>query len=254
MSEYQRLETKITSYLKRNNIKSTQNIISFYDLYKALENKFSELKEVQVNSKLIEKINKDNTIVKRTGKIFKETEVIYTKILDNILATTSNNTSKITFFYGVGSHPETFTILKDFDDNDIYFDKDTTPNKPFITKYYDDIMFIFHTLESFSEIMKIDIGLTSENDKLKPIVFTDGFLTLKINYDVYGNVNTNISINSKEDTTGIYQREWFTRKKLSELVSENNDEILKKIPINVKDLDVKYQDLVTEYKSNNLNG
>ena len=240
MSEYQRLETKITSYLKRNNIKSTQNIISFYDLYKALENKFSELKEVQVNSKLIEKINKDNTI--------------YTKILDNILATTSNNTSKITFFYGIGSHPETFTILKDFDDNDIYFDKDTTPNKPFITKYYDDIMFIFHTLESFSEIMKIDIGLTSENDKLKPIVFTDGFLTLKINYDVYGNVNTNISINSKEDTTGIYQREWFTRKKLSELVSENNDEILKKIPINVKDLDVKYQNLVTEYKSNNLNG
>ena len=63
MSEYQRLETKITSYLKRNNIKSTQNIISFYDLYKALENKFSELKEVQVNSKLIEKINQENRLI-----------------------------------------------------------------------------------------------------------------------------------------------------------------------------------------------
>lgn len=253
MSEYQRLETKITSYLKRSNIKPTQNIISFYDLYKALENKFSELKEVQVNSKLIEKINKDNTIVRKTGKIFKETEVIYTKILDNILATTSNSTSKITFFYGIGTHPETFTILKDFGDNDLYFDKNTIPNKPFVTKYYDDIMFIFHTLESFSEIMKIDIGLSSESEKLKPIIFTDGFLNLKISYDAYGNVNTNISINSKEDLNGIYQREWFTRKKLSELVSENNDEILKKIPINIKDLDRKYQNLVSEYKFNNLN-
>lgn len=251
MSEYQRLETKITSYLKRTNIQSNQNIISIYDLYKALENKFSELKEVQISSKLIEKINKDNTIVKQTGKIFKDTEVIYTKILDNVLATTSNNTSKITFFYGIGTHPETFTILKDFEDSDIYFDKDTIPNKPFVKKYYDDIMYIFHTLESFSEIMKVDIGLASENDRIKPIVFTDGFLTLKINYDVYGNVNTNITINSKEDTTGIYQREWFSRKRLSELVSENNDEILKKIPINIKDLDTKYQDLVIEYKSSN---
>ena len=76
---------------------------------------------------------------------------------------------------------------------------------------------------------------------------------MKISYDAYGNVNTNISINSKEDLNGIYQREWFTRKKLSELVSENNDEILKKIPINIKDLDRKYQNLVSEYKFNNLN-
>ena len=105
MTEYERLETKIESYLKRTDIKPTDTTISIYDLYKALEDKFKELREVQLSSKLIEKINKDNTSIKTTGKIFKETEVVYTKILDNILATTTKNTSKITFFYGLGTHP-----------------------------------------------------------------------------------------------------------------------------------------------------
>ena len=96
-----------------------------------------------------------------------------------------------------------------------------------------------------SEYQRLETKITSYL-KRNNIKSTQNIISF---YDLY-----NISINSKEDTTGIYQREWFTRKKLSELVSENNDEILKKIPINVKDLDVKYQNLVTEYKSNNLNG
>lgn len=247
MTEYERLETKIESYLKRKDIKPTETTISIYDLYKALEDKFKELREVQLSSKLIEKINKDNTSIKTTGKIFKETEVVYTKILDNILATTTKNTSKITFFYGLGTHPETFTILKDFNDSDIYFSEDTKPDKEFITKYYNDIMYIFDTLETFAKMTKEDIGITNENNNLKPLIFSDGFLTLTIKYDLTGKVSTNISINKTEDIKAIYKRNWYTRKSLSEIVSENSDEILKKIPINIKDLNSKCQSLLNEY-------
>lgn len=252
MNEYQRLEQKLEGYLTRIDVKPNGNIISTYDLYKAISDKFKELRDIQVDNKLIEKINKDNTIVTTKGKIFKETEVVYTKILDNILATTKHHTSKITFFYGIGTHPETFTILKDFNDNDIYFSKDTIPNKDFVTKYHDDIMYIFATLESFSELLNIDIGITENND-LKPIILSDGFLTLTIKYDSSGKVSTDITINSKEDKEGIYKRNWYTRKKLSEIVSENNDEILKKIPLNIKDLDIKYQNIINEYQANNTN-
>ena len=85
MTEYQRLETKIEKYLTRVDVKKTTSIVSVYDVYKALEDKFKELREIQLNSKLIEKINNDNTVIRQTGKIFKDKEVIYTKILDNIL-------------------------------------------------------------------------------------------------------------------------------------------------------------------------
>ena len=169
------------------------------------------------------------------------------KILDNILATTTKNTSKITFFYGLGTHPETFTILKDFNDSDIYFSEDTKPDKEFITKYYNDIMYIFDTLETFAKMTKEDIGITNENNNLKPLIFSDGFLTLTIKYDLTGKVSTNISINKTEDVKAIYKRNWYTRKSLSEIVSENSDEILKKIPINIKDLNSKCQSLLNEY-------
>ena len=251
MTEYQRLETKIEKYLTRVDVKKTTSIVSVYDVYKALEDKFKELREIQLNSKLIEKINNDNTVIRQTGKIFKDKEVIYTKILDNILATTTKNTSKITFFYGQGKHPEKFTILKDFNDNDIYFSEDTKPDKNFVTKYYDDILYIFDTLEVFAKLTKSDIGISKENYNLKPMVFSDGFLTLTIAFDTLGKVTTNISINKTEDTNQIYKRNWYTRKSLSEIVSENNDEILKKIPININNIDPKYQAIINEYTKYN---
>ncbi len=251
MTEYQRLETEIEKYLTRNNVKKTNNVISIYDLYKSFENKFKELRDIQLNISLIEKINKDNTVIKETGKIFKYKETVYTKILDNVVATTEKETSKITFFYGMGKHPEKFTILKDFDDNDIYFSDDTIPDKNFISKYYSEIMYIFDTLEEFAKLTNSDIGIANENYNLKPLILSDGFLTLTITIDMLGKVSTNISINSKEDRTGIYNREWYTRKTLSELVYENNDEILKKIPININTLDSKYQDIISKYSTYN---
>ncbi len=251
MTEYQRLETKIEKYLTRVDVKKTTNIVSVYDVYKALEDKFKELREIQLSTKLIEKINKDNTSIKISGKLFKDKEIVYTKILDNILATTKKSTSKITFFYGKGKHPEKFTILKDFNDNDIYFSEDTTPDKNFISKYYDDITYIFDTLEIFAKLTKSDIGLGTENCNLKPMIFTDGFLTLTISFDTLGKVTTNISINKTEDEKQIYRRNWYTRKSLSEIVSENNEKILKKIPININSIDPKYQDIIYEYTKYN---
>ena len=49
MNEYQRLETKLISYLSREEVKKTANTISFYDLYKSLEEKFKALKDIQLN-------------------------------------------------------------------------------------------------------------------------------------------------------------------------------------------------------------
>ncbi len=243
MSEYQRLESKLISYLSRDEVKRTDKVISFYDLYKLLDEKFEILRNVQLNNKLIDKINNDNT-KKNKNKDF------IIRNLDNVLATTENNTSKITFFYGKGYNPETFTILKDFDDNDIYFSSNTSPNKDFITNYYEDIISIFKTLESYAKLTKGDIGINKENPNLKPMVFTDGFLTISIIYGTYGQVNTDISISGKEDQNSIYKREWYTRKKLSDIVSENSDEILKKIPVNISDLNSSCKEILFSSISN----
>lgn len=239
MNEYQRLESKLISYLSREEIKSTNTIISFYDLYKILESKFKLLRSIELNNTLIDKVNNDYNKNKKN----KNNEFII-KNLDNILATTKNKTSRITFFYGKGSNPHTFTILKDFDDDDIYFSNTTSPNKEFIKKYYDDIVSIFKILELYAKLTKGDIGISNDNPNLKPMIFTDGFLTISIIYGTYGQINTDISINIKEDQHLIYKREWYTRKKLSDIVSENSDEILKKIPVNISDLNQSCKEIL----------
>lgn len=243
MNEYQRLEAKLINYLSRTEIKRTDSIISFYDLYKTIEDKFKILRNIQLDNQLIDKINKDNLQTRSTEFV--------THYLDNILATTEGTTSKITFFYGMGRNPETFTILKDFDDNDIYFSSNTKPNKDFITKYYEDIIFIFKNLEDYAKLTKGDIGINKENPNLRPMLFTDGFLTISINYSNYGQVSTEITINKEEDQTAIYKREWYTRKKLADFVSENSDEILKKIPVNISDLNPSYQEMLFGQIKNN---
>ena len=80
MNEYQRLESKIISYLSREEVKRTDNVISFYDLYKIIDKKFELLRNIQLNNKLIEKINRDNAK--------KKTQKFIIRNLDNILATT----------------------------------------------------------------------------------------------------------------------------------------------------------------------
>lgn len=240
MNEYQRLETKLISYLSREEVKKTANTISFYDLYKSLEEKFKALKDIQLNNGLINKINSDNAKNKR-----KKSQDFIIKELDSVLSTTENNTSKITFFYGTGYHPETFTILKDFDDDDIYYSSTTKPNEEFISHYYEDIISIFNTLEEYAKLTKGDIGINKENSNLQPMVFTDGFLTISIIYGNYGQINTDITISTKEDQNSLYKREWYTRKKLSDIVSENSDEILKKIPINIADLNTSCQEILS---------
>ena len=77
------------------------------------------------------------------------------------------------------------------------------------------------------------------------MVFTDGFLTISIIYGNYGQINTDITISTKEDQNSLYKREWYTRKKLSDIVSENSDEILKKIPINIADLNTSCQEILS---------
>ena len=241
MNEYQRLESKIISYLSREEVKRTDDVISFYDLYKIIDKKFELLRNIQLNNKLIEKVNRDNAK--------KKTQRFIIRNLNNILATTENNTSKITFFYGKGYKPEVFTILKDFEDDDIYFSTNTSPNKEFIKNYYQEIISIFHTLESYAKLTKGDIGINKENPNLKPMLFTDGFLTISIIYGNYGQVNIDISINANEDKSSIYKREWYTRKRLSDFVLEHNDEILKKIPVNISSLSGICKDII--YTKNN---
>jgi hypothetical protein len=74
---------------------------------------------------------------------------------------------------------------------------------------------------------------------------------LTIEFDTLGKVTSNISINKTEDEKEIFKRNWYTRKSLSEIILENNDAILKKIPININSIDPKYQDIIYEYTKYN---
>ena len=245
MDSYQILQDKITSYFERDEIKRTDEYLSIYDLYVILDQKFQKFREIQFNQKFISKIHHDRKW-KRRNSLF-DSKLDW-KNLDDILVSTEKNTARVSFFFGTGFHPDVFTVLRNFGGSQISFSSTTIPDFEFVKRYQKDLEMIFDTLEEFSLLFHKNIHSSREDSFSLPLTFTDGFLTLSILLDSYGKVSSSIEINSNYDPDSLYHREWYTRKKLSDLVEERKDELLKKIAIPVQSLDDISKQIIYEKK------
>lgn len=259
MEQYNLFLNKINEYYKYDEVVSNGSIINAYDLFNILAMSMKELHNLIYEKKelisLIEnyyiKMNLWQTIL---GKLRKKT----TPKVDFILQRFENNQASIYIrFYPATCESINYTsisICKDYGTKELYFDQLYGVDKDFAEYFKELFLHNLEILEEYYNLFKLTITNIKEipngcDDITETI--EDDFLSLKIAYDDYGNISKKISIVKSVDPDNIFNRTWLDHESLSEYVKKNEDELLKRIPINIFDLKETTQALITKYYANN---
>ncbi len=239
-SKYLVIKDRINSILNERDVEEDAEVISAYDLNTQVSKTLEELRSVRVcEKKLIKKVNSDNNPVKKASNFFKKNiEQKFFPKLDNILLETNHDIAEITFIFSNNWH---LSIAKKFniderDDNKIYYDnygklsdEQIKINNEFVSKYYEDIIFMLNTMEKWDKILEMKINYNGKKE-----VFEFDAFRLEFNYDTNGDVRTKII--ADKDNESLFSRNWVGEPSIYNIIDENQDNLLKKIPIRKKDL------------------
>lgn len=243
MDEYTRLRNRFEAYLNMPNIEMSEKEISVYTLRKLINDGLEDLRKIQFESEFKEEINKSRTIVQKVGNVFKKKVSFCVSPCTSVMASSDGNTSVLTFcFQNKKSSLRTdfLKICKDANSDQIYFGKYSS-DKDFVEKHYDRISEYFTTLEHYSELYQGGVG---GSGKCIEQAISDGFLDIKMISDNYGRTNLYTTINQETDKENMYTREWYKRQTLEDFFTEHEEEILKKIPVQIASLNYTYQTIV----------
>jgi len=252
-----RQEKIIKSYLNRPDVEMCDDIISAYDLYLLIDYKLQELREIQIPYYFKQKINGNLTPRNVVSKILNLKPTINERKCrdDNNYCENGISIIEVKFEpvknngnYDLGK------IIKNIDCDKLTVDG--CMNLSFVEKHYDVISKIFSVLEEFYElfnnditeqIKKKDIGIRDDYVKnIEDINICDDNFSVLLRYTNRGFVYKYLEFKDKEYNRGYYSREFFS------LHSHPTNEILKKIPVKISELDYTCKTIV-ENSLNKMN-
>lgn len=254
MQQYEEFLKQINKYFEYDEVTTQGSIISAYDLIKILESRLRKLYDLIYEKKdfiqMIESYYHEKNLLKIImNKINKtvtpQVELILTRYENDhayIYIRFSNNTcEKINY--------NTLEICKESGTNELYFGEFSGIDKDFVDYHRDVFLDRLVTIENFAEIFKLSVPNMKEipGDVNVRETIDDDFLKLVITYDSYGDTRHNLSIVSSVDHDKIFERVWLDRPSLKKYVNEHEEEILKRIPINILDLKYSTQKIITDY-------
>ena len=244
MDKYDMLKEKIDSYFEMPDFISNEYEISAYKLYNMVKNRFSLLSDNSLLDKIKNEINKEYkpsifNLFKDKNELHSQCSNIY--YLANLKSSAIAIDFRLLNYKDICKKWRTISVLKDRDSNELYFGKYSETGeyaKNLVLKYYDEFMEIFNLCEYFTSLVDgaIREGESEKNPNFKKQIFSDGFLNIELSYNEYGNVSTYISINSKSDPENVSARTYLNRQSLNEYLNNNKDILLRKIPIDIDDL------------------
>lgn len=250
MDAYTKLKNEISSYLEMPDVELSENQISAFDLYKIVDAKLEELRKINFNQKIIKDINKGLTL-RRMGKSLTKGKVISHLKCQDVTPQCNGERASINFHFISPREPDdiwqskSLCICKEVGSDEIYFGSNFS-DKKFVAKYYDQISEIFSVLEDFSELYQGGVGCCGEDSKQ---VFSDGFIDVTFKYDTCGRTSISIGIKEETDPEKVYNREWFQRQSLSDYVKENGETLLRKIPVDINELNYTTSTIIKDYTS-----
>jgi len=242
MDKYDELKQKIESYQNLPDVEISQEKISVYDLHLLIENRLEEIRDLRNYKKdNVEEINKGN-FFRRATKFLKKNPSYSDYFCTALIPQCFGNYSNISFYFKDKKGYRNFSILdvcKEMGSNQIYFGRSSIKDPEFVAQNIDYINHIFDALESAYVLFN------GQNEKKE--LLTDDFFKVDLKYErSFGRVEMSISLNKECDKEDIFNRNWATRQTLSELVNENCEMILKKISVNINELDPTTQTIVKE--------
>lgn len=242
MDKYIELMNRINTKYSGEEVEQTENIISLWDLVSILKEEMQPFYEVRLGHGLRDKINKDRNILQRMGILRRnaldnECRSAYTGISEN------RNEISIAFKESGSTVDSSLIIIKDRDSDELYFADFSLKDRDFVTKYLSEIYHTFAVLEQYVTLFPYEKSkgrLSIEQN------FNDGVLTFTITCDTYGRVNTKVEPSVGADPDKLYKRTWYNREKVSDYVNGNAEEIMRRIPVQISELEQGFKKLVED--------
>ncbi len=251
MNKYEELKSIINSYCEKDCVEDTADVISLYTLKSILQNKFSELENARnldsIKNKVValEKAKERKSLFNFGHKRAKSP--ICNNVNLSLFEEKGVYCSIISFYYDDCYS----TIGIDFGDDHFYFGGyGNNISEDIIDACADEIYTAFRVGDEFIDLFSKEPEILKINRYSPHIlqqVKIDGF-DINFSYELYDNVKSIIKFDDSIDPLGVQYREWVgDRKMLSSIVLENHDEILKRVPIAVGDLNPICKSVYQDY-------
>ena len=254
MDNYELALNEVNSYIKREqNIGEGQ--ISLYDLYMRTEKYLSPLTNIFENNIVEKKLNKSVSLNERIERSKKG------KTWDKYRVKICTKNKKVILEIRCVDHwtLDYLRIIKDFNDDNLYTEyyvdsvlmnsgyskeRELKIIKPVLKRNYKEIVEQLNILEQYSKrIGDID---TTEDNRFYCNVSNDLF-DITVICTSYS-IGYNIKLSKKYDKDGIYDRTWFSRPSLKDIVNEDIIDIFKNTFVNIRNLDEKFKIILNEYE------
>lgn len=219
MSSYNEILDDLKNTLQKEDIESNEEQISLYDLFVIINSKFELLRSVTQNNKLF------------TGKeLFHRKKYIPESIIikDDVLSIYLYD-SDFDYF---------FNVHYDINSKSIFFEGSA---EKFIKKYNEELNDAFSILEIFSKERKLI-------DEINNYVVKHNYYNFNIDCDNNGVIDLKVNVSSKKSKVKeVYERNYYNKKALKEMLEESKFEVAKKIMIDVNSLKEPIKTLVYKY-------
>ena len=251
MEKYDELNGKIVEFLGRDEVVEDEETISAYNLFMLMASKFNELVYAYeyAPKKIKEKANdalrsKYGSSAKRFKKKTDDVQ-FYSKVF----AYCDLNKRQMNMLFYNADDIST-RISKDVGETNLYYGRGERVDDCVIDTCIDEIYTAFGILEEFYALFR-DANVLETLEKNYNGVsqeFSFGEFKYRLTYNKNGYVGSNLFFSKDIDPNGVQSRCWYgDRLSIGDIIEEYGDELLKRFPIKVSELDKVSQAIVKDY-------
>ena len=252
----------VLSVISSEPVEETEDVISAYTLFNAIREQKRRLRCIgEVEKGLLDKLNDiyPKEVTKGKRKLFKKTPDTVINYFDGISHGVNSESSNISFKIRNGNHE--ITILKDFDIDGAYSLEETVPlDEEAYIQCEDDIQKVLSTIEYYGGLFSLDINTDNREKSIvdnKGTVLSNKFsykdFDLSISFDSTScRFDYSYGLNQEIDPYASSYRICYgfgADNTLRNTILENEETILKNIPINMSDLSFMFSTIVYDYRN-----
>ena len=245
MSKYTEILEKVQGYLQNNNNPELkEGEITLYDLYNIVDEATKELYKKKEADELLQKVNKENSIVKKVGRLFKKKE-----ICDRFGSISLNMDEKdvhMCFYSGMYNW---YDVYLDSETGELYSKCPNNVYLEIIDKHYGEIRDILVSLEEFRSLTGMTRSSLSNDDGTVKQEIDDGFINATLRLTSYGWLKLDICVSKKFDPDGVSKRNYYEKDVIQDVIDKNDMTIAKNILVDENKLASGYKKILNRRKN-----
>lgn len=251
MNYFDTVKERVADYIVEEPIEETAEVISAYTLVSALKDANKRLRHVKEKEKyLLDELNDIYPSKKSKKRLFKKSKKLdyFDRITQYIYDDCTELSLRSNIFY------DGVDLYKDFYYTDIYSKEGHKLSEEAYEETIDDISDILDELNYFGLLFTLDREADKYNRKLVNTLSYEGF-NLKVEFyrgDWFANPSFiySIGLNHEFDPNGHMNAHFYGKENnLDKLIEDNEEAILRNMPIKLSDLSYMFCMLVLDYKT-----